>query len=131
MDSVEFTWLGPKGRTGRCKPLYKIELWNKWEEITSEDFATINNGSEVFNSTWNPSVPKSASIWTVIYCFKKEEALAQITFMEDLWGVHDSHNRSRDDAQQEKMRQLCNVCTQFDQQGDKQAYLNLVVYITK
>ena len=126
VEYMEHIWIGKKVRLGRRNPLFPVPLWNKWTEVSAEDYVLTNNGNEVFNSTWNPSVPKSASIWTVIDCFKKEEALAQLTFRESLRGVHVAHNRSRDEGQTEKMRELHNVCSRYHSMGNKQEYLDLV-----
>ena len=52
--------------------------------------------------------------------------LAQLTFTESLRGVHVAHNRSRDERQMEKMRELPNVCIKYHSIGNKQEYLDLI-----
>lgn len=76
---VEKNWIGAYTRNRpRRNPLYRIETWNKFNRIINSDLAITNNGNENFNSTWNPGVPKSASVWTVIDCFKMEESLRNV-----------------------------------------------------
>lgn len=129
LDYIEYAWIGRKVRIGRKPPLYDTEMWSKWSEVVSEDFTVTNNGNEVFNSTWNPSLPKSASLWTVIDCFKKEDALASITFSEAIRGVHVAHNRSRDEQHQNKMVELHNICLSYDKYILKQDYLDVIVKV--
>ena len=107
----EKNWIGARGRYGtRKKPTYEIKIWNKYEEIIDEDFVLTNNGNEVFNSSWAPSIPKSATVWTVILEFQRREALARAEHNEHLRGLTKAHNSSRDRLHKQRMEELHNIC---------------------
>ena len=72
-----------------------------------------NNGNEVFNSTWAPSIPKNASLWTVLDNFKKEESMARLNHAELLRNVHVAHNNSRKLKHTAKMSELHSICVNF------------------
>ena len=74
----------------------------------------VNNGNEVFNSSWNPSIPKSASVWTVIECFMNEETLCRSVHSELLRNVYQSHNLTRARTHAAKMKELRSICTRSD-----------------
>jgi hypothetical protein len=59
----------------RGPPLFSLDCWNKYEDVIKGN-ALTNNFSEGFNSSWNRSLEKNASIWAVISGFKREESLA-------------------------------------------------------
>ena len=93
--------------------MYALPFVMKYDEVVGEDFILMNNGNEVFNSVWVPSIPKNASLWTILDNFKKEESLARLTHNEVLRNVHVAHNASRKKQHDNKMRELCNICQNF------------------
>ena len=125
---VEKTWVGEQLRRGQRAPFYSHEIWNKWDSVTAEDTDLTNNGNEAYNSSWAPGVPKSASVWTVMDCFKKEESLARVTYREAVRGVKQAHNHSRDQKQMNKIRELSAVCKSFGTMTTKM-YLEMVTGI--
>ena len=57
-----------------------------------------------------PTIPKNASVWTVIESFNKEDSMAKVTRLEDLRGVHQAHNRTRQlncAARKEELKSIC------------------------
>ena len=68
-----------------------------------------------FYSSWVPSLPKNATVWTVIKGFQKKESIARVTHAEYLRDIHQSHNSSRNKTQLERMRQLHNICSKWDE----------------
>ena len=124
---MEKTWIGEELRRGRRDPLYSHQTWNKWDCVMSEDHVITNNGNESYNSSWVPSVPKSSSVWTVIECFKREESMARLTFSETIRGVHQSHNRSRNEHQKTKMMELYNICVNFGKTTPT-LYMDMIIH---
>ena len=127
-DPSNGTWVGEQLRWGQRAPFYSYEIWNKWDSVTAEDTDLTNNGNEAYNSSWAPGVPKSASVWTVMDCFKKEESLARVTYREAVRGVKQAHNHSRDQKQMNKIRELSAVCKSFGTMTTKM-YLEMVTGI--
>ena len=79
----EKAWIGAEVRNrGRRNPTWTIAKWNKFNQVVAEDFVLTNNGNEVFNSSWVPSLPKNATVWSVIKGFQKEESFARVTHAE-------------------------------------------------
>ena len=68
---------------------------------------------EALNSSWAPNIPKSASVWTVIEAFKREETLARATNQEAILNVHVAHNAGRTKALEAKMSKLKCLCENF------------------
>ena len=95
--------------------MFPISIWNKYEQIMSDNFVLTNNHLEGFNSSWAPSIPKSASVWTVIDAFQREESLARATYSETVRNIHNPHNAARTKAQECKMNQLHSLCENFYQ----------------
>ena len=111
---LEKNWVGAVIRNrGRRAPLWSVDKYNKYDEVVGEDFILTNNGNEVFNSVWVPSIPKNASLWTILDNFKNEESLARLTHNEVLRNVHVAHNASRKKQHDNKMRELRNICQNF------------------
>ena len=126
---VEFTWIGPQSRRGGHRaPMFQHSLWNKFDDIISENYQLTNNSLEAMNSSWAPTIPRNASVWTVIGKFQKEESNARLTHSEALRGVVESHNRSRSEQQKKKMDELHNLCVNFDKSEICQ-YLENVMHL--
>ena len=124
----ERNWIGAEGRHGnRRKPKYDVKLWNKHEQIVDADFVLTNNGNEVFNSTWAPSIPKSATVWTVIEEFKRQESLAREAHNELLRGLHQAHNSSRDKGVKARMHQLHSIVVNYEKFEKKTDFFNVIV----
>ena len=122
----EKAWIGAEVRNrGRRNPTWTIAKWNKFNQVVAEDFVLTNNGNEVFNSSWVPSLPKNATVWSVIKGFQKEESIARVTHAEYLSDIHQSHNSSRNKTQLERMRQLHNICSKWDE-STVEEYLDAV-----
>ena len=49
----------------------------------------VNNGNEVLNSSWNPSIPKSASVWTVSVSWMRKLYADQC--IQNCWEMCISH----------------------------------------
>ena len=106
-DYFEKNWIGSTVRNKKRKsPTGALDKWVKYESIVEEDMVLTNNGNEVFNSSWNPSIPKSASVWTVIECFMNEETLCRLVHSELLRNVHQSHNLTRAQTHAAKMKEI-------------------------
>ena len=106
----ERTFIGFKTRKSRKAPLFEIALWNHYNSIIKNDFLLTNNGCEAYHSSWNPTIPKNASVWTVIESFIKEDSLAKVTHNEVLRGEHQAHNSSRVNNLKAKQKQLHSIC---------------------
>ena len=77
IDYFHDTFIGKNLRNGRRgRPLFAYALWNKYQDFIDEVPAT-NNRVEAWNSAWNKSQQSSASLWTVIDGFKREDGLAR------------------------------------------------------
>lgn len=123
----EKAWIGAEVRNrGRRNPTWAITKWNKFDQVMAEDFVLTNNGNEVFNSSWVPTLPKNATVWSVIKGFLKEEAMARVSHSEYIRDVHQSHNSSRTKNQHEKMRQLHSLCSKWDKSTVNE-YLDSVI----
>ena len=72
----ENIWIGQNLSRGRRQPMFAYSLWNKHSDMVADNFHLTNNSLEAMNSSWAPNVPRSATIWTIVHRFQKEEMLA-------------------------------------------------------
>ena len=121
----ERTYIGLSTRTGRRNPLFKIETWNHHCEVLKDDFVVTNNGIESFNSSRTPSIPRNASIWSVLECLNKEDSMSKVTYMEYLRGTNQAHNKSRDKNNRAKTEELKSICEKW-MEFDSKDYLEAI-----
>ena len=126
----ERTYIGQLTRTGRRSPMFEINIWNHHDRIIHNDFMMTNNGLESYNSSWTPTVPKNASVWTVIESFNKEDSMAKVTRLEDLRGVHQAHNRTRQLNCAARKEELKNICENWSRMEPEQ-YLEMLANFYK
>ena len=124
----ENTWIGQKLSRGRRQPMFAYSLWNKHSDMVADNFHLTNNSLEAMNSSWAPNVPRSATIWTIVHRFQKEEMLARVTHNETIRGVTESHNNGRSERQRQKMLELQQLCCNFGKCPTEQ-YLESVMNI--
>ena len=98
--------------------------------IIHNDFMMTNNGLESYNSSWTPTVPKNASVWTVIESLNKEDSMAKATRLEDMRGVHQAHNRTRKENYTAKKEELMNICKNWSLMEPEQ-YLEMITNFYK
>ena len=94
----------------RKNPRYHFGLWSKYETIKQGDDTTTNS-SEGFNNAISLSIPRNASIWSLIHQFKTEESVMHIKLKEGISGVdkEKGKRRSKDRiAKQEALRAIVN-----------------------
>ena len=126
----ERNWIGAEGRNGkRRKPRYDVKMWNKHDQIIAEDFIITNNGNEVFNSSWAPSIPKSGTVWSVIEEFRRRESLAREQHNELLRGLHQAHNNSRQKKHSDKMQELYNICANYCNFEKKTDFFDAILHL--
>ena len=72
----ERTWVGNLNQRTwiRRAPLFKHDYWNKYSLVLEEDILT-SNAAEGFNNALSSSVPRNASVWTLIQQLRTEESL--------------------------------------------------------
>jgi len=76
-------FIGEKNnRTGGRKcPLIPVEQWNMFDAVRTGS-ARTNNAMEGYNHAFSLSLPKRASVWSLIDRFKAEESLMKKTFLD-------------------------------------------------
>ena len=109
--------------------MFPHSLWNKFDDVIAEKYQLTNKSIEAMNSSWAPTVPRNATVWTVIGKFQKEETNARLTHSEVLRGVVESHNRSHSEQQRLKMDEFHNLCNNFEKSEISQ-YLDNVMHIS-
>ena len=112
IEYFERTWVGRLNqRNGlRKNPRYHFGLWSKYETIKQGDDTTTNS-IEGFNNAISLSIPRNASIWSLIHQFKTEESVMHIKLKEGISGVdkEKGKRRSKDRiAKQEALRAIVN-----------------------
>ena len=113
--------LGSRNR----EPLFKYSMWNKFNSILEKDYVLTNNGMEAYNSSLNPTIPKNASIWTVIEIFQKEDALSKVTYNEFILGATQTKNTGRRASFEIKMNELESIALKYEN-IEKLEYLKYV-----
>ena len=99
---IEFFWhLKFRQNACHCRARASCCFQNLRKLTTTEAQSTQSkhqseNDYGVFNSTWAPNIPKSATVWTVIEESKRRESLAREAHNELPRGLRLAYNLSRD-----------------------------------
>jgi hypothetical protein len=116
---VEETYIGKAVKTEagqaveRSSPLFSHECWNKYEDVI-HGRALTNNISEGFNSSWNRSLEKNASIWAVISAFKREESLAANKMCEAGRGLDPNARPAKKSRKCFRETELLTLCMNYN-----------------
>ena len=133
IDYFHDTYIGKNLRNGRRgRPLFAYALWNKYQDVIDEVPAT-NNRVEAWNGAWNKSQQSSASLWTVIDGFKREDGLARQKWMDDNRALVDANDpwqgNMRRVSVKLKYQRLKEVCLQYTNYQNKRLYLAEIISI--
>ena len=123
----EATWLGSTRNKSkkRGKPLYPVSLWNKREEVISEEELTTNC-SESWNSVSKSCLPMKPSLWVVMGAFKKEDSAARAKVFQVAAGEYVEPNPSRTKCYEERKEKLAQAVNNYNNMLLKD-WLNLII----
>ena len=88
---------------------------------------------EAWNCAWNKSQQSSASLWTVIDGFKREDGMARQKWMDDNKALADANDpwqgSHRRISVKLKYKRLKEVCLQYATYQNKRLYMDEIVSI--
>ena len=127
------TYIGKNLRNGRRgQPYFAYTLWNKYQDVL-DDVPATNNKVEAWNCAWNKSQQSSASLWTVIDGFKREDGMARHKWTDNNKALADANDpwqgSHRRISVKLKYKRLKEVCLQYATYQNKRLYMDEIVSI--
>jgi hypothetical protein len=117
INYFESTYIGisnvtRNGKHTRRKPIFSVDIWSKHEAVLKKIDLT-NNHSESWNSAIVKVMPRNASVWAVIDCFKKDEALTSKKIIDAATVKPSTSAVSRDNARKKRQEKLFTLVSNY------------------
>ena len=106
------TYIGKKKRRGRFPPVFAIDIWNQYHEVTKNTPST-NNGIEQFNSELNHNNPGKQTVYTIIKAFKREVRYGEVKRLEYLNSTNKEANPGRKEAVQRRRSEIAGIAQAY------------------
>ena len=128
LDYVERNWIGELNKRTRIRksPRFPLTMWNKYDQVLNDD-PTTSNAAEGYNHALGISVPRNASIWTVIETLRTEESSFLRKLHESVLGAaNPDAGKSRTYRRQQRRVDIKNIVKNYGKLSKKQYIYDLI-----
>ena len=113
-------------RNSTVAPRFPLTMWNKYDVVLNDD-PTTSNAAEGYNHALGISVPRNASIWTVIETLRTEESSFLRKLHDSVLGAaNPDAGKSRTYRRQQRRVDIKNIVKNYGKLSKKQYIYDLI-----
>ena len=130
LDYEERNWIGELNKRTRTRksPRFPLTMWNKYDEVLNDD-PTTSNAAEGYNHALGISVPRNASIWTVIETLRTEESSFLRKLHDSVLGAANPDAvKSRTCRRQQRRVDIKNIVKNYGKLSKKEYIYELIEF---